>query len=111
MRQSGILAAAGIHALEHHRDRLAEDHHRARSLAAGVQDLPWVSVQTPDTNIVMFDLHEGAPSVDAVLSTLGQAGVLMVPFGPTRIRAVTHMDVDDEGIERALTALRGALGG
>jgi threonine aldolase len=111
MRQSGVLAAAGIHALDHHRERLPDDHRRAKALAGGLDGIPSVSVSPPDTNILMVDLKEGAPTVDSVLASLRAAGVLMVPFGPTRVRAVTHMDVDDEGIERALSALQEALSG
>jgi len=109
MRQSGILAAAGIHALDHHRSRLKEDHERARRLAAGAGRLPGVEVIPPETNIVMLDFLESRMTVVEILEGLAQEGVLMVPFGPRRVRAVTHLDVDDEGIERALEALEGVL--
>ncbi len=105
MRQSGFLAAAGIHALDHHRERLADDHVRATALAEGARKIPGFSVVTPETNIVMLDLTDPLWSVDDVLSTLAAEGVLMVKFGPRRLRAVTHLDVDDGGIERALEAL------
>lgn len=105
MRQSGVLAAAGLFALDHNLLRLEEDHARARRLAEGASGVPGLSVVFPETNIVMLDIE--APSVDAgdLLAALASEGVLMVPFGPTRIRAVTHLDVDDEGVARAVQAL------
>ena len=110
MRQSGILAAAGIFALENHRERLSEDHVRARALADGATELPGVQVMAPDTNIVMLDFRERGSSAEEILAALADDGVLMVPFGPNRLRAVTHLDVDDEGIERALDALGRVMG-
>jgi threonine aldolase len=110
MRQSGVLAAAGIYALDHHLDRLAEDHRRARRLAEGAAGLEGMEAVPPDTNIVMLDLTREDRSVPEVLGALAESGVLMVPFGPRRIRAVTHLDVDDRGIDRALEALKGVLG-
>ncbi len=110
MRQSGILAAAGLYALDRNVDRLAEDHRRARLLARGGREFPGLQVPEPDTNIVMLDLDGPGPTPGAVLAGLAGEGVLMVPFGPRRIRAVTHLDVDDEGIERAVVALGKVLG-
>jgi len=110
MRQSGFLAAAGIYALDHNRDRLAEDHARAKKLARGAGQIPGIEVAVPETNIVMLDFPDQIVSLDAVLRALASAGVLMTPFGPRRLRAVTHLDVDDAGIERALAALAGAMG-
>jgi threonine aldolase len=109
MRQSGILAAAGLHALEFHRDRLAEDHARARDLARGAAAIQGLDVQVPETNIVMVDLVVEGVSAGDVLDELSRDGILMVQFGPRRLRAVTHMDVDDEGISRALEALTRAM--
>ena len=109
MRQSGILAAAGIYALDHHRDRLAKDHLRARILADGAGEIPGVRVGVPDTNIVMLDFPDETVSLDGVLSSLADDGVLMARFGPRRLRAVTHLGVDDAGIERALEALTQAM--
>jgi threonine aldolase len=106
MRQSGILAAAGIYALDHHRERLAEDHARARELARGAALIEGIEVEAPDTNIVMLDFMDPAVSLDQVLAGLATQGVLMVRFGPRRLRAVTHLDVEDGGIARALEALR-----
>jgi threonine aldolase len=109
MRQSGILAAAGIHALDHHVDRLADDHRRARRLADGAAALPAISAVPPDTNIVMLDLAPAAPDALTVAARLADRGVLLIPFADRRIRAVTHMDVDDEGIDAALAGLAEAL--
>jgi threonine aldolase len=107
MRQSGIVAAAGLHALDHHVDGLADDHARARRLAEGLAALPGVDIDpaTVETNIVIF----GVPDAPAFCAALERAGVGMLPVGPDRVRAVTHLDVDDAGIERALEAAEGAL--
>jgi threonine aldolase len=105
LRQAGILAAAGIYALDHHRDRLAEDHARARRLAAKAAGIDGLRVVEPDTNIVMFDIiREGRTATDVVAALAGR-GILMAPWTPTRVRAVTHLDVDDHGIDRAAAAL------
>jgi threonine aldolase len=109
MRQSGFLAAAGIYALDHHRDRLADDHARARKLAMGAGEIPGIEVGIPDTNIVMLDFPDQAVSLDDVMMALAAAGVLMVRFGPRRLRAVTHLDVDDAGIALALKVLSEAV--
>ncbi len=105
MRQSGILASAGLHALDHHMDRLADDHRRARRLAQAAAVLPRLSATTPDTNIVMMDLAPDAPDAQTVAERLAKQGVLVIPFAARRIRAVTHMDIDDDGIEAAIEAL------
>jgi threonine aldolase len=105
MRQAGVLAAAALHALDHHVDRLAEDHANARHLAAGLQDLPGVSVEMPQTNIVFVDL---APEKAAgVVERLRAAGLLCT--GPYRLRFVTHLDVSAADIDRALRILRATL--
>ncbi|RIK13186.1 MAG: low specificity L-threonine aldolase [Acidobacteria bacterium] len=108
MRQVGILAAAGLHALDHHVERLAEDHARARRLAAGLRGAPGVAVAEPDTNIVIAEL---APPLDpgAVLAALEARGVRMVGFGAGRIRAICHLDVDDAGVGRAVEAFAEAV--
>ncbi len=108
MRQAGILAAACLHALDHHVERLADDHARARTLADGLRECPGVTVAAPETNIVIAEL---APplEVEAVLESLQARGVRMVAFGPRRIRAIAHLDVDDDGIARAIEAFRGAV--
>ena len=109
MRQVGILCAAALHALEHHRARLAEDHANARRLAVGLAGVPGVSVD-PDrveTNIVIFEVA-GLPSVELARRT-DATGVRLHAIAPTRLRAVTHLDVDAAGIDRAVAAVRAAL--
>jgi threonine aldolase len=108
MRQSGIVAAAGLYALDHHVERLADDHARAKRLAAGLASLPGVRLDpaTVETNIVIFEVPDAA----AFGAALADDGVAMSVFGATRMRAVTHLDVDDDGIERALAVAARALG-
>jgi threonine aldolase len=107
-RQSGIVAAAGLYALDHHVERLAEDHANARFLADGLAELPGVELDpaTVESNIVIF----GVPDPDGFVAALAQAGVEVSRVGPALIRMVTHLDVDRAGCERALDAAREALG-
>ena len=100
MRQSGILAAAGIYAIENNRGRLHEDHENAQILAARAH------VKKPDSNIVMIDVDNAAD----VVARLKQEGVLMVEYNPTRVRAITHLDVSRKDVERAADALEKVLG-
>ena len=106
MRQAGIIAAGALYALTHHRTRLAEDHARARRLAEGIAGLSGLaaSPETVDSNIVVARVVRGTK--ESWLAGLAERGVRAVPFGTGAIRFVTHLDVDDEGIERALSALR-----
>ena len=105
LRQSGIVAAGCLYALDHHVDRLAEDHENARVLADGIADLPGVQLQPPETNIVIADV----PDAPALVGALWDRGVEVTPMGPTRIRCVTHLDVDRAGVERAVEAFREAV--
>ena len=109
MRQVGILAAACLHALDHHVARLADDHRRARTLADGFARAPGVSVGTPETNIVLLELDHPALEARAVLAALESRGVRMVRFGPRRLRAITHLDVDDAGLARAIAAFHAVV--
>jgi threonine aldolase len=111
MRQAGILAAACLHALDHHVDRLADDHARAKRLAAGFRAAGGVRVDEPDTNIVIVTLEHPALDPAAVLAELRRRGVWMVPFGARRLRAIVHLDIDDAGIERAIAGLVAAVAG
>ena len=114
MRQAGIIAAAGIHALEHHVARLAEDHERARNLARGLSELPGVAVDAArvDTNIVIFDVRgTGITGEEFGRRTLERFGVRFSVLGPTLVRAVTHLDLPPDAVERALSAARAALRG
>lgn len=108
MRQVGILAAAGLWALDHNLNRLGEDHTRARTLAAEVDAIPGLRAEPPDTNIVMIDVERSDLAGSTLIARLAERGVRMLEAGPGRLRAVTHLDVDDEGIERAAAALRAA---
>lgn len=110
MRQAGILAAAGLHALRNHFPLLAGDHRRARILAERVSALPGVDAPVPDTNIVMIDLTDPKLEPAALLAALEARGVRLTQFGARRLRAVTHMDVDDARIERAAAVLEEVLG-
>jgi threonine aldolase len=94
MRQAGVLAAAGLYALEHHVERLAEDHANARRFADGLRGAPHARVVEPQTNIVMLELEPGAPLDGEALATRARArGVLFLAMGPRRVRVVTHLDV------------------
>jgi threonine aldolase len=112
MRQSGIVAAAGVYALDHHVERLGEDHARARSLAEGLAagGLP-VDAKRVETNFVQIDLAPlGLERADA-LARLLDAGVgLSTTIHPTVLRAVTHLDITDEDVERAVELIPSALG-
>jgi threonine aldolase len=103
MRQSGILAAAGLWALEHNLDRLAEDHANARLLAERLAGLPGVSLDlaTVQSNIVIFRMVEGAPDATTIVARAQEAGVLISAFGVRTIRAVTHLDVSRADCELA----------
>jgi threonine aldolase len=108
MRQAGIVAAAGLYALDHHVARLAEDHANARRLAEGLRGAPLLAASAPETNIVLIDLRDAAPFDAAGLcERAGAEGVLLVPIGARRVRAVTHLDVDRAGCERASAVLAG----
>ena len=105
MRQAGVLAAAALHALDHHVDRLAEDHANAKRLAAGLQGLPGVTVQLPETNMVFVDLPRERAA--GVVERLRGQGVLCT--GLYQLRLVTHLDVNADDIDRALQVLRATL--
>lgn len=110
MRQAGMLAAAAMHALDHHVDRLADDHALARRLADGLADMPGVTVVAPETNIVFVDLQ--GPRATTLVAHLKSAGVLVTGslYGAaTRLRFVTHLDVDAAGVDRTLAAVRAHL--
>lgn len=112
MRQAGILAAAGLYALEHHVERLAEDHANARVLAEALAELPGISLDPKhvETNIVIMDISLSGMEPHQVQAKLREMGVLVLPFGKGRLRAVTHLDVDRKGIQRAIEAFRKVFG-
>jgi threonine aldolase len=105
MRQAGFLAAAGIHALEHHVERLAEDHANARFLAEGLERLGLAVRGTPETNMVMFDFEDTM----ALVGGTRARQLLINPTGPGRFRAVTHLDVSTADLEEALKRLGAVL--
>ncbi|MBI5946640.1 MAG: low-specificity L-threonine aldolase [Chloroflexi bacterium] len=107
MRQAGILAAAGLYALEHHIDRMADDHANARRLAEGLRRHDAFVPNDPQTNIVVVEVARG--TVGGWLKAFREAGVLAVGFGPARIRMVTHLDVSAADIEDALGRINGAM--
>jgi threonine aldolase len=111
MRQAGILAAAGIYALEHNVERLAEDHLNAKRLARGIADIDGldIDVDAVVTNILYFHIRQASLTVGTLLERLKTAGVLMLGTGPNSIRAVTHLDVSKEGIDRAIEVLQHAV--
>jgi threonine aldolase len=109
MRQVGILAAAGLWALDHNLDRLPEDHARARRLASGWAAIDGVKADEPQTNIVMVDLEREDLDETLVAGKLEELGVLVLGAGPGRLRAVTHLGVGDRAIDLAVQALADVL--
>jgi threonine aldolase len=108
MRQAGILAAAGIYALEHNVERLAEDHLNAKRLAQGIAEIDGldVDVNAVETNILFFHVRKPGLTVPMLLDRMRAEGVLMGGTGPHTIRAVSHLDVSKDGIDRAVEVLR-----
>jgi threonine aldolase len=113
MRQAGILAAAGLYALEHHRDRLREDHARARRLAEALASVAGLRIEPADieTNIVYMGVDPAWGAASRWVEALAAKRIRVTATGPLELRAVTHLDVDDEGIDRALRAYRDVSAG
>jgi threonine aldolase len=105
MRQSGICAAACLHALDHHVDRLADDHANARTLARGLSQIRGIVVQQPQTNLVFFTPDGAGVSGEQMVGALRQRGVLLAMMDG-RIRACTHLDVTAAMIEETVTSIR-----
>lgn len=103
MRQSGILAAAGLHGLAHHLERLAEDHRRAVALAAALRDVPGLQVSSPQTNMVLA--HVDGPA-EELCAPLREAGVLCHPNRYAEIRWVLHLGIDDEALVGVIDTIR-----
>jgi len=101
MRQSGILAAAALYALDHNLSRIGDDHANAQRFAELLSDSTTVRPSDPQSNIVMVDLLRDGDTAEAVAQRLAQAGVRLAPWGPRRLRAVTHLDVSRADVERA----------
>lgn len=106
MRQAGYLAAACIYALDHHVERLAEDHNRAKLIEETLKSQSYVKEVLPvETNIVIFEL-DGNITAAQCLDKLKSEGILAVAFGPKEVRFVTHLDFDDDLLEKTLSVLK-----
>lgn len=106
MRQAGILAAACLYALDHHVTRLAEDHDNAKLLAGKLASIPGITVEPVDTNILFFDVGGLNITAAEFISRLAPFGLRFGAHGPTRLRAVTHLDVSRKAIEEAADIVR-----
>jgi threonine aldolase len=113
LRQAGVLAAAGLYALEHHLDRLTDDHRRARRLAGAVAAMPGLRVDEDrvETNMLYADVSGTGLDAAAFIERLEARGVRVVLIGPAEIRAVTHLHVDDAAIDRAIEAFAAVAAG
>ncbi|MDI6754224.1 MAG: low-specificity L-threonine aldolase [Thermodesulfobacteriota bacterium] len=113
MRQAGFLAAAGIYALDHHIDRLEEDHRKAKKMAEGLANIKNVLIRQEEveTNILFFDVSRAERTAHEVTADLRKKGVLVHPTAKTRIRCVTHMDVSFADIDQALHVIEGVMKG
>ena len=108
MRQAGIIAAGALYALEHHVERLAEDHENARILARGLDDVRGIAVEPVETNLIFFDVSGLGVTAQAFQAMLLGKGVRVSVLGRTRCRAVTHLDVSRAQVEEALKVIRAA---
>lgn len=109
MRQAGICAAACLYALDHHIDRLAEDHANAKVLARGLAQFPGIVVEEPETNLVFFDTAGTGLIAEELARRIRKDGVMLSTMGRTRARACTHLDVDLAGIETAIQVIGSAV--
>jgi len=111
MRQAGIVAAGALYALEHHCQRLEQDHQRAARLAAVIQELPGLEIVDPhpqrlvDTNIVLFRVDPQLGTAADFVARLEQAGIRCFPFSATTVRFVTHLHIDDASVQRVTDVL------
>jgi len=112
MRQVGIIAAAGIYALDYHLERLKEDHQNAKRLAVGLKEFRGVSIDPKhvETNIVIFDITDTGITGSQVAEAIKKEGILIHALGKTQIRLVTHLDVSNEDIEEAIKAFEKVFG-
>ena len=106
MRQAGVLAAAADYALEHHVERLTADHANARRLADGLCGCAGITVTTPETNILYFDVAPSRGAATEVADGARQRGVWILAVGPQRIRAVTHLHIQPADVDRAVRGPR-----
>jgi threonine aldolase len=110
MRQVGIFAAAGIYALDHHMERLVEDHDNASRIAHRLALCPHVRLGTVQTNIIVFSVTDDAPDGPTIVARARERGVLIIAFGPRTIRLVTHLDVSRSACEQAAEVLLDVIG-
>ncbi len=111
MRQGGMNAAACVYALQHNIDRLAEDHANAAALARGMAQIPGITVETPETNLVFFDTTGTGLTAAEFAARLRPHGVTISVSGAYRGRACTHLDISAAQIEEALAIMRQAVAG
>jgi threonine aldolase len=107
LRQGGLCAAACLYALDHNIDRLAEDHVNARVLARGLAQIPGLTVEEPETNLVFFDTRGTGQTADDLADRARLSGVMISTVGRYRARACTHLDVDAAGVALAVEVIRG----
>jgi threonine aldolase len=106
MRQAGMLAAAGLYALEHHVARLAEDHHHARLIAEALQKKDFIADILPvETNIIIAEMQPGKTPAWFV-ERMREKGVLLFAFSPTRFRMVTHLDISPAQVEQTIDIIK-----
>ncbi len=112
MRQAGILAAGALYAVEHNFVRLKEDHRRARKLAEAINEIPGfvIDLTTVQTNIVIMDTSLSGKKAPEIVMELQEEGIRMIAFSPTRIRAVTHLHITDDDIERTVAIMKKKYG-
>lgn len=113
MRQSGILAAAALHALEHHLPLLADDHCNAEHLSSAIAETHWLSLdrsRAVKTNLVYFEVDPGWGTANEFVAQAAQQGVALLALDPTRVRAVTHLDISQRDAKRAGEVLKAVAG-
>jgi threonine aldolase len=106
LRQAGVCAAACIYALDHNIDRLADDHANAKALARGLAQIPGITVEEPETNLVFFDISGTRLTAEQLAERVRREGIMLSTTGRHRVRACTHLDVDSTGIETAVQVIR-----
>ncbi|MEJ0015174.1 MAG: threonine aldolase family protein [Acetobacteraceae bacterium] len=109
LRQAGVCAAACLYALDHNVDRLADDHANARLLARGLAQIPGITVEEPETNLVFFDTTGTGMTADQLADRVRREGLMLSSSGRFRARACTHLDVDAAGVATALRLIRQAV--
>ena len=108
MRQAGVIAAGALHALENHVERLADDHANAQRLAEAIRQIDGLELdpEVVDTNLVFFSIDPACGTAREFSDQLKERGLLMLPTSPTKIRAVTHLDVNRDDVDRAIVILK-----